>query len=212
MFFKKHNIQKFILISLIINISLCERLPNQFLESWGEKIISEKTPDYSEIVDIVEKYYVTEEGYSLDETEIIPFGFFKQTVNGINYRLLCAIKKKTELTPTIYDIMLHKHNNVFKVLSAKSLEESSTDMSEKDKKKIETSIVKYYFEKLYTVKEMEIQYEYHKLGGLYDYAVYDLIAKLKNEDDENVEKRLIIVYRNDRTFTVELELKETQKE
>ena len=145
MFFKKHNIQKFILISLIINISLCERLPNQFLESWGEKIISEKTPDYSEIVDIVEKYYVTEEGYSLDETEIIPFGFFKQTVNGINYRLLCAIKKKTELTPTIYDIMLHKHNNVFKVLSAKSLEESSTDMSEKDKKKIETSIVKYYF-------------------------------------------------------------------
>ena len=212
MFFKKHNIQKFILISLIINISLCERLPNQFLESWGEKIISEKTPDYSEIVDIVEKYYVTEEGYSLDETEIIPFGFFKQTVNGINYRLLCAIKKKTELTPTIYDIMLHKHNNVFKVLSAKSLEESSTDMSEKDKKKIETSIVKYYFEKLYTVKEMEIQYEYHKLGGLYDYAVYDLIAKLKNEDDENVEKRLLIVYRNDRTFTVELELKETQKE
>ena len=212
MFFKKHNIQKFILISLIINISLCERLPNQFLESWGEKIISEKTPDYSEIVDIVEKYYVTEEGYSLDETEIIPFGFFKQTVNGINYRLLCAIKKKTELTPTIYDIMLHKHNNVFKVLSAKSLEESSTDMSEKDKKKIETSIVKYYFEKLYTVKEMEIQYEYHKFGGLYDYAVYDLIAKLKNEDDENVEKRLLIVYRNDRTFTVELELKETQKE
>ena len=212
MFFKKHNIQKFILISLIINISLCERLPNQFLESWGEKIISEKTPDYSEIVDIVEKYYVTEEGYSLDETEIIPFGFFKQTVNGINYRLLCANKKKTELTPTIYDIMLHKHNNVFKVLSAKSLEESSTDMSEKDKKKIETSIVKYYFEKLYTVKEMEIQYEYHKLGGLYDYAVYDLIAKLKNEDDENVEKRLLIVYRNDRTFTVELELKETQKE
>ena len=212
MFFKKHNIQKFILISLIINISLCERLPNQFLESWGEKIISEKTPDYSEIVDIVEKYYVTEEGYSLDETEIIPFGFFKQTVNGINYRLLCAIKKKTELTPTIYDIMLHKHNNVFKVLSAKRLEESSTDMSEKDKKKIETSIVKYYFEKLYTVKEMEIQYEYHKLGGLYDYAVYDLIAKLKNEDDENVEKRLLIVYRNDRTFTVELELKEIQKE
>ena len=212
MFFKKHNIQKFILISLIINISLCERLPNQFLESWGEKIISEKTPDYSEIVDIVEKYYVTEEGYSLDETEIIPFGFFKQTVNGINYRLLCAIKKKTELTPTIYDIMLHKHNNVFKVLSAKSLEESSTDMSEKDKKKIETSIVKYYFEKLYIVKEMEIQYEYHKLGGLYDYAVYDLIAKLKNGDDENVEKRLLIVYRNDRTFTVELELKEIQKE
>ena len=210
MFFKKHNIQKFILLSLIINISLCERLPKQFLESWGEKIINEKTPDYSNIVEIVEKYYVTEEGYSLDETEIIPFGFFKQTVNGINYRLLCAIKKKADQTPTIYDIMLHKHNNVFKVLSAKSLEYSSTDMSKKDKKKMETSIVKYYFEKLYTVKEMEIQYEYHKLGGLYDYAIYDLIVKLNNEDDENVEKRLLIVYRNDRTFTVELELKETK--
>ena len=75
---------------------------------------------------------------------------------------------------------------------------------------METSIVKYYFEKLYTVKEMEIQYEYHKLGGLYDYAIYDLIVKLNNEDDENVEKRLLIVYRNDRTFTVELELKETK--
>ena len=210
MFFKKHNIQKFILLSLIINISLCERLPKQFLESWGEKIINEKTPDYSSIVEIVEKYYVTEEGYSLDETEIIPFGFFKQTVNGINYRLLCAIKKKADQTPTIYDIMLHKHNDVFKVLSAKSLEYSSTDMSKKDKKKMETSIVKYYFEKLYTVKEMEIQYEYHKLGGLYDYAIYDLIVRLNNEDNENVEKRLLIVYRNDRTFTVELELKETK--
>ena len=103
--------------------------------------------------------------------------------------------------------MTHKHNNEFKVLSAKKPEDSSSELSEKDKKSMETAIVKYFFEKLYTLKEMEIEYEYHKLGGLYNYAIYDVIAKLENED-ENVEKRLLIVYRNDRTFTVEQDLKE----
>ena len=202
MFFKK-----FLLISIIINISLCERLSNEFLEGWGEKVISEDTQDYSKILEIVENYFTLEEGYSLDETEILPFGFFKQTVNGINYRLLCTVKKKSDQTPTIFDIMTHKHNNEFKVLSAKKPEDSSSELSEKDKKSMETAIVKYFFEKLYTLKEMEIEYEYHKLGGLYNYAIYDVIAKLENED-ENVEKRLLIVYRNDRTFTVEQDLKE----
>ena len=202
MFFKQ-----FLLISIIINISLCERLSNEYLEGWGEKVINEDTQDYSKILEIVENYFTLEEGYSLDETEILPFGFFKQTVNGINYRLLCTVKKKSDQTPTIFDIMTHKHNNEFKVLSAKKPEDSSSELSEKDKKSMETAIVKYFFEKLYTLKEMEIEYEYHKLGGLYDYAIYDVIAKLENED-ENVEKRLLIVYRNDRTFTVEQDLKE----
>ena len=103
--------------------------------------------------------------------------------------------------------MTHKHNNEFKVLSAKKPEDSSSELSEKDKKSMETAIVKYFFEKLYTLKEMEIEYEYHKLGGLYNYAIYDVIANLENED-ENVEKRLLIVYRNDKTFTVEQDLKE----
>ena len=151
MFFK-NNIQKILLITLIINISLCERLSNQFLEGWGEKVISEDTPDYSKILEIVEKYFNLEEGYSLDETEILPFGFFKQTVNGINYRLLCTVKKKSDQTPTIYDIMTHKHNNEFKVLSAKKPKESSTDLSAKDKEKMENAIVKYFFKKLYTIE------------------------------------------------------------
>ena len=211
MFFKKNNIQKIIIITLIINISLCERLSNEFLEGWGEKVIDEDTPDYSKILEIVEKYFNLEEGYSLDETEILPFGFFKRTVHGINYRLLCSVKKKSDQTPTIYDIMIHKHNNEFKVLSAKKPEESSTDLSEKDKEKMENAIVKYFFKKLYKVEEMEVEYEYHKLGGLYDYAIYDIVAKLGNED-EHVEKRLLIVYRNDRTFTVEQDLKEKEEE
>ena len=147
-----------------------------------------------------------EEGYSLDETDIIPFGFFKQTINGINYRLLCAVKKKSSDTPTIFDIFVHNHNNDFKLISSKSLEDSSIDISEKNKKKMEAAIMKYYIEKSYSIKEMEIEYEYHKLGGLYDYAIYDVIANLEI-DDENVEKRLLIIYRNDRTFTVEEELK-----
>ena len=206
MFFK-NSIKKILLISLIINISLSERLSNEFLEGWGEKVISEDNKDYLKILEIVENYFTLEEGYSLDETEILPFGFFKQTVNGINYRLLCTVKKKSDQTPTIFDIMTHKHNNEFKVLSAKKPEDSSSELSEKDKKSMETAIVKYFFEKLYTLKEMEIEYEYHKLGGLYNYAIYDVIAKLENED-ENVEKRLLIVYRNDKTFTVEQDLKE----
>ena len=209
MFFK-NNIKHILLISLIINISLCERLSNEFLEGWGEKVISEDNKDYVKTLEIVENYFSAEEGYSLDETEILPFGFFKQTVNGIIYRLLCTVKKKSDQTPTIYDIMIHKHNNEFKVLSANKPEDSSSNLSEKDKKNMERAIVKYFFEKLYTLKEMEIEYEYHKLGGLYNYAIYDVIAHLENED-ENVEKRLLIVYRNDRTFTVEQDLKEKEE-
>jgi hypothetical protein len=206
MFFKKQNFKNILLISIIFNIIKCQKLSNEFLETWGEKPINEKTKDFSDVLETAETYLVKEEGYSLDETDIIPFGFFKQTINGINYRLLCAVKKKSSDTPTIFDIFVHKHNNDFKLISSKSLEDSSIDISEKNKKKMEAAIMKYYIEKSYSVKEMEIEYEYHKLGGLYDYAIYDVIANLEI-DDESVEKRLLIIYRNDRTFTVEEELK-----
>jgi hypothetical protein len=79
-------------------------------------------------------------------------------------------------------------------------------MSEKNKKKMEAAIMKYYIKEAYNIKEFEIEYEYHNLGGLYNYAIYDVIASLE-VDDESVEKRLLIIYRNDRTFTVEEELK-----
>ena len=207
MFLKNHIITNYLLISIILNIILCQKLSNELLETWGEKIISEDTQHFSEILEAVEKYLAAEEGYSLDETDIIPFGFFKQTINGINYRLLCAIKKKSSDTPTIFDIIAHKHNDEFKIMSSKSVEEdSSKEISTKNKKKMEAAIMKYFFKELYTVKEIEIEYEYHKLGGLYDYSIYDVIAHLEH-DDETVEKRLLIVYRNDRTFTVEEELK-----
>ena len=206
MFYKKHIVNNYILIAIIFNIITCQKLSNDLLETWGEKTICEKTQYFSDILEIVENYFVKEEGYSLEETDIIPFGFFKQTINGINYRLLCAIKKKSSDTPTIFDIIIHKHNNEFKLVSSKSLEDSSTDMSEKNKKKMEAAIMKYYIKEAYNIKEFEIEYEYHNLGGLYNYAIYDVIASLEVED-ESVEKRLLIIYRNDRTFTVEEELK-----
>jgi hypothetical protein len=206
MFYKKHIVNNYILIAIIFNIITCQKLSNDLLETWGEKTICEKTQYFSDILEIVENYFVKEEGYSLEETDIIPFGFFKQTINGINYRLLCAIKKKSSDTPNIFDIIIHKHNNEFKLVSSKSLEDSSTDMSEKNKKKMEAAIMKYYIKEAYNIKEFEIEYEYHNLGGLYNYAIYDVIASLE-VDDESVEKRLLIIYRNDRTFTVEEELK-----
>jgi hypothetical protein len=210
MFFEKHIIQNYLLISIILKVFLCQRLSGELLESWGEKTISDATPHYSQILETIEKYLGTEEGYTLDETDIIPFGLFKQTINGINYRVLTAVKKKTSKTPTIYDIMIHQHSDEFKVMSSKKPDYTSTDISEKDKKKMQSSIYKYFLEKEYTLKELEIEYEYHNLGGLYNYAVYDVIASLEN-DDENVDKRLLIVYRNDRTFTVEEEMKEKEE-
>ena len=206
MSFSKNIFINYLIISIIINLIICQKLSNEYLESWGEKTISQNNKQLSELLESVENYLVQEEGYSIDETDVIPFGFFKQTINGITYRLLCAIKKKTDDTPTIYDIIAHKHRDELKILSSKSLEDSSTEMSAKNKKKMEDAIMKYYTKELYTVKEMEIEYEYHKLGGLYDYAIYDVISNLEHKD-ENFKKRLLIIYRNDRTFTVEEELK-----
>ena len=209
MYFNKNNIQNLLIISLLINISLCQKLSKDLLGGWGEKKITNQTSIFSKVFEATEKYFVSE-GYSLDETEILPFGFFTQTLGGTNYRLLCAVKKKSSNTATIYDILLHQNNNELKIISTKNPEySSSNNMSTKDKKKMEDAILKYYFDKLYTVKAVEIQYQYQKLNGLYKYAVFDVLAKV-GKKEENFTKRLLIVYRNDKTFTVEEELIEKE--
>ena len=192
------------ILLIILTTSQSQRLSHELLGGWNEKEINEQETDYLQTLKSVETY-ISEQGYSLDETDIIPFGFFKQIVNGMNYRILCAVKEKTSKTPTIYDINFHKSNSEMKMIYAKNPEESGKKLSQKDKKKLETSIVKYYFESLYKVKELEIQYEYNNFDGLNKYGVYDVVAELGNEK-ENVSKRLLIVYRNDKTFTVETEL------
>jgi hypothetical protein len=209
MYLSKKIIQNLLIISLIINISLCQKLQKDFLGGWGEIKITNQSSVFSKVFEATEKYFISE-GYSLDETDILPFGFFKQTLDGINYRLLCAVKKKSSDTPTIYDIILHQSNNEFKIVSTKKPDYSSSNMSPKDKNKMEDAILKYYFDKLYTVKALETQYEYHKLDGLYKYAVFDILAKVGKKNDENITKRLLIVYRNDKTFIVEKEVIEKE--
>ena len=190
---------------LILSRTFCQKLSLELLGGWSEKEIAEKTSDFETSLKIAEKY-LESEGYSLDETDIIPFGFFKQTVNGINYRLLCAVKKKSDDTPTIYDIITHKSSNDFKMISSNNPAYSSTNLSETEIKKMKNAIYKYYFEKLYTINNLEIQYEYHNFDGLNKYAVYDIIVELNNEK-EHINRRILIIYRNDKTYTVEKEIK-----
>ena len=70
---------------------------------------------------------------------------------------------------------------------------------------MKAAIMKFYFEKLYKVSNMDIKYEYHNINGLNQYAIYDVESELKN-DKESFNRRMIIVYRNDKTFRVEQEL------
>ena len=197
------NISLAILLIILTSIQ-SQRLSHELLGGWKEKELTEKDPDYSQTLQSIETY-ISEQGYSLDETDIIPFGFFKQIVNGINYRILFAVKEKTSNVPTIYDINFHKSKSEMKIIYAKNPENSGNNLSDKDKKKLENAVLNYYFEKLYKVKELEIQYEYHNFDGLNKYGVYDVIAQLENEK-EKVSKRMIVVYRNDKTFEVETEL------
>ena len=197
------NISLAILLIILTSIQ-SQRLSHELLGGWNEKELTEKEPDYAQTLQSVETY-ISEQGFSLDETDIIPFGFFKQIVNGINYRILFAVKEKTSNVPTIYDINFHKSKSEMKIIYAKNPENSGNNLSDKDKKKLENAVLKYYFEKLYKVKELEIQYEYHNFDGLNKYGVYDVIAQLENEK-EKVSKRMIVVYRNDKTFEVETEL------
>ena len=194
----------FLFLSILSNIALCQKLSNELLSGWGEKIMTEKNEDFVKVLEAAEKH-LSSEGYDINDYEIIPFGFFKQSVSGLKYRLICGVKKKSGNTPTIFDIHLNKSGKEFKILSSKNPDHSSSNMTEKDKKKLKDSIMKYYFNELYMVKEFEIQYEYHKIVGLNNYGIYDVLAKL-NDKDETFEKRVLVVYRNDKTFTVEAEL------
>ena len=197
--------QYLLTILLIVNKIICQQnSQDSLLGRWGEKIITEQTPDFDKNLEIVENHLISE-GYSLEKTNIIPIGFFKQIVNSINYRIICAVKKKSDDTPTIFDIFTHKSNNEIKMISSKNPDHSSTELSKKALNNMKVAILKYYFEKLYTIESLEIEYEYHNLDGLYDYAIYDVNVELRNKD-ENVNKRVLIIYRNDRTFTVEAEL------
>ena len=197
------NISLAILLIILTSIQ-SQRLSHELLGGWNEKELTEKDPDYSQTLQSIETY-ISEQGFSLDETDIIPFGFFKQIVNGINYRILFAVKEKTSNVPTIYDINYHKAKSEMKMIYAKNPENTGKKLSDKDKKKLENAIIKFYFEKLYRVKEVEIQYEYHNFDGLNKYGVYDVVAQLENEK-ENFSKRMLVVYRNDKTFEVETEL------
>ena len=206
MFNIKYFFPNISLVILLIILTSCksQRLSHELLGGWNEKELTEQEPDYLLTLQSVETY-ISEQGYSLDETDIIPFGFFKQIVNGINYRILFAVKEKTSNAPTIYDINYHKAKSEMKMIYAKNPENSGKKLSDKDKKKLENAIAKFYFEKLYKVKEVEIQYEYHNFDGLNKYGVYDVVAQLENEK-ENFSKRMLVVYRNDKTFEVETEL------
>ena len=206
MFNIKYFFRNISLVILLIILTSCQsqRLSHESLGGWNEKELTEQEPDYLLTLQSVETY-ISEQGYSLDETDIIPFGFFKQIVNGINYRILFAVKEKTSNIPTIYDINYHKAKSEMKMIYAKNPENSGKKLSDKDKKKLENAIAKFYFEKLYKVKEVEIQYEYHNFDGLNKYGVYDVVAQLENEK-ENFSKRMLVVYRNDKTFEVETEL------
>ena len=206
MFNIKYFFPNISLVILLIILTSCQsqRLSHESLGGWNEKELTEQEPDYLLTLQSVETY-ISEQGYSLDETDIIPFGFFKQIVNGINYRILFAVKEKTSNVPTIYDINYHKAKSEMKMIYAKNPENSGKKLSDKDKKKLENAITKFYFEKLYKVKEVEIQYEYHNFDGLNKYGVYDVVAQLENEK-ENFSKRMLVVYRNDKTFEVETEL------
>ena len=206
MFNIKYFFRNISLVILLIILTSCQsqRLSHESLGGWNEKELTDREPDYLLTLQSVETY-ISEQGYSLDETDIIPFGFFKQIVNGINYRILFAVKEKTSNVPTIYDINYHKAKSEMKMIYAKNPENSGKKLSDKDKKKLENAIAKFYFEKLYKVKEVEIQYEYHNFDGLNKYGVYDVVAQLENEK-ENFSKRMLVVYRNDKTFEVETEL------
>ena len=195
-----------LLISLFYQKIQSQHISQELLGGWGEKPILEPHSKEYELSFITIQKYLSQEGYDLNETDVIPLGFFTQSNIGINYRLLLAVKKKSDTTPTIYDIQLRKIGlNDMKIILSQNPEDSSEELSQKDQKKMKDAIIKYFFEKLYKVSQLNIQYEYHNINGLNKYAIYDAEVELKN-DKGSTNKRLIIIYRNDKTFTVEQEL------
>ena len=207
--FKSKSISKYILlITLLFQNILTQHISTELLGGWGEKPIYEPpSQDLQLCLETLGKYF-SSEGYDLNEIDLIPLGFFTQTNIGINYRVILAFKKKSDNTPTIYDFHLRKTDmGDIKIISNENPGDSSVELSEKDQKKMKIAIMKYYFEKLYKVSQLDIQYEYHNINGLNNYVIYDVEVELKH-DKESVNKRVIIIYRNDKTFTVEQELVE----
>lgn len=202
---RKYNIIKFFLfINCLINNFLCERLSDNLLGGWSEKICNEETKDYSTVMGNVENYLVND-GYSLDSYDLIPIGFFKQIANGINYRMIIFVKKKSSLSAQIYDIQLHKNGNDIKILSSTNPDYSSMENTKRTLSQIKDAVAKYYSTTEFEISNVEIQYEYHNIEGLHDYAIFDVTANLKSKES-SPSKRLLIVYRNDRTFVAEKEL------
>ena len=208
MFAGKSFSKYILLITLLHQNIFSQHISPDLLGGWGEKpIINPPCPDLELCIGETEKY-LSNEGYDLNEIDLIPIGFFTQSNVGFNYRLLCGVKKKSSITPTIYDIQLRKtDDDNMKIISTQNPGDSSQKLSEKDQKKIKAAIMKFYFDKLYKVSNLDIKYEYHNINGLNKYAIYDVEAELKN-NKESFNKRLIIVYRNDKTFVAEQELVE----
>ena len=197
-----------LLTSILYQKISSQHLPQDQLGGWGEKPITNPPSEDYELSFFSAEKYLSSEGYDLSEIDLIPIGFFTQSNIGTNYRLILAVKKKSDSTPTLYDIHFRKLGvNDMKIISSENPSDSSEELSEKNKKKMKAAIMKYYFEKLYKVSQMDIQYEYHNMDGLNKYGIYDVEVELK-DDKDTINKRLIIVYRNDKTFTVEQELNE----
>ena len=206
-YFKK--LFSLIILFSFLSISLSERVSNELLGGWGEKVITEKCKDYKTVLGLSSNYFTENEG-SLEENEIVPLGFFKRIVkdsNKINYRFICGFKSKDSKSTTLYDIQFLKSDEDLQLLTTNTLSDSSITTVERSLNSIKNAIMKFYFGKDYKISDVEIQYQYDNIEGLNKYAVFDVICNLSKKD-EKLEKRVLIVYRNDRTFEVEAELNE----
>ena len=202
----KSIFRNILIISILYQNIISQRISSDLLGGWGEKpILDSSSKDFKLCLETIEKYF-SSGGYDLAELDLIPIGYFTQSNIGINHRILLAMKKKSDNTPTIYDFHLRKSDKDYmKIISNENPAEASVELNEKEQKKMKVAIMKFYFEKLYKVSGLEIQYEYHNINGLYKYGIYDVNVELKN-DKETINKRLIIIYRNDKTFEVQAEL------
>ena len=85
---------KILLILLLYQDILCQRISTDLIGGWGEKPIPNPPSEEFELcIDTIEKYFISE-GNELAELDIIPIGYFTQSNLGINYRVLIAMKKK----------------------------------------------------------------------------------------------------------------------
>ena len=100
----------FIILLSFLSITQSEKISNDLLGGWGEKVITITNKDYNTVLELASNYFTENEG-SLDENEIVPLGFFKRIVNEsnkINYRFICGFKSKDSKSTTLYDIQFLK--------------------------------------------------------------------------------------------------------